>query len=206
MSKFLDILGECCKDGGECNCKKGKKCDNPSCKCKSKKVVKESFTSGAPCPKCGGKDFGVDKSEDGKLKCTKCGTLVKESKDEDEKGDWKFHNKKDDELGKDKPCSKCGSTKGYLNTKDGVKCMSCGKLVNESKFEKYIQEQQDLEEGVVTDAIKQAWGYVINKVEKLGVIFQEFPEALRLKTAGEIKKFLVANSPVIKKLVPGIVF
>ena len=109
MSKFLDIL-ECCKDGGECKCKKGEKCDSPNCKCKSKK-------------ECSG--LYKDRS-------------VKEAKDDDEKGDWKFHNKKDADLDKDKACSKCGSTKGYIKTKDGVKCNSCGKLV-ESKFEAYLQ-------------------------------------------------------------------
>jgi hypothetical protein len=101
MANFLDILEECCKDGGECKCKKGEKCNSPTCKCKTKKVVKEA-------------------------------------KDSDEAGDAKFHAKKDDAL--DEKCSKCGSTKGYVNGK----CLGCGAkgTVKESKFDKYIVEAE----------------------------------------------------------------
>jgi ribosome modulation factor len=96
------------------------------------------------CKKCG--------QVSSKTVCPACGNvkpeIVNENKkddEDDERGDWKYHQKKDDKLGDKSSC--CGSTKGFIKMKDGkLKCIGCGKVtekkLKESKFEKYLIEQE----------------------------------------------------------------
>lgn len=67
--------------------------------------------------------------------------------DSDEAGDAKYHAKKDDDLGEKNKC--CGSNKGFIKTKDGMKCIGCGKVnIKESKFDQYLIEQKQLNEDI----------------------------------------------------------
>lgn len=108
--------------------------------------LKESDLSEAKakvCPQCGIKYSKLSKDEGF---CTECATPIKESKDDDERSDWKYHSKKDDDLDKDR-CPECGSNKGYVKGK----CIGCGttlqpKGIKESKFQKYLKEQEFLNE------------------------------------------------------------
>jgi len=55
MSKFLKFLEECKCSGDDCKCKKGEKCDNPSCTCGNGIKGKTSKYTSEVCDNCGGK-------------------------------------------------------------------------------------------------------------------------------------------------------
>lgn len=131
MSKFINIL-EACKCGkSEKDCCKGK-CKG-KCSCKK---VEEAIAE--KCPTCGLDIAKTATDFIGKGK-KKCACKKNEAIDSEEAGDAKLNAKKEDK--KDKPCPSCGATSGYVKSGTGVKCQSCGKLIKESKFEKYLEEE-----------------------------------------------------------------
>ena len=117
MKKFIDILKECCSDGGQCKCKQGKKCSG---KCSCKKDIKEETIQEAKqthCKQCGIKLSKMSKEEGFCLECATPINEAKKYKDDDDYGDWKMHQKKDDDLDKEDEKKK-----------------------KKSKFEKYIEK------------------------------------------------------------------
>ena len=182
MATFDQILAECCKDGGECECaKKGKEKCKGKCSCgDKKKIVKEAKEAKGLCKQCGIKLSKLSKEEGF---CVECATPINEKYESDEAGDAKYHAKKDDDLDKKGACPNCGSTKGFV----AGKCLACGDkkgVVKESKFEKYLEESAEpLMEGVMDGELRR-------KIIAAGV---PVPSTVTVDAVNNIKKQLTAN-------------